>query len=196
MAGNADEHVAKEFPEAPGKIQPGAEMTRAAFAPADRAEDEGDSQFAHEGWLAKGHESYMMNDIERGHLMDFSDVTICADLPKQVIKIQAARPAFPSPAPARQIIIDRGYGQRLLCDPRFDGRPVIVPRKDGDLVPLLDQSQHPVPANCRLRTFVRLTCIGGQENLHWESRRSINQTSNNFTIHSDSGLKRWEQTLR
>lgn len=186
MAGDGDEHVAEEFAEASGEIEAGAEMRRGGFTAADRAENEGNSQFAHERRLAKGHEGYMMNDIERGSLMDFSDVTISADLPEQIIKVEAAGPVLPSPAPARQIVVNGLDGERLLGDARFDGGAVVLARENENVVPLFDQSQHPVPADRGLRTFMRLTCIGGQENLHWELRRDINQTSNNFTIHSDA----------
>ena len=126
--------------------------------------------------------------------MKFSRKTVGANLPEEVIDVQAARPALPAFAPLRQVEIDRLDAKRASRNLLFKRRTVIFAGEDGDVVSLLDESQHPVPADGGLRTFVRLTCVGRQKNLHdRESCKGAIVTSNNFTIHSDAELMNVEK---
>jgi hypothetical protein len=189
MFSEGDKKVPKEFTKSPGEAHSAAQVPRRGFASADRAQDEGNSQAAHERGLTKGNEGDVVDEIERSKPMKFSRQAIRTNLPEEVIGIQAAWPALPSCAPWREIEVRRLNAERALRDLRLECGPVVFAREDGDVVSLLDKREHPVPANSRLRTFIRLTCVGRQENFHdRESWKGAILTSNNFTIHSDVEL--------
>lgn len=132
-----------------------------------------------------------MDDVKWAYAMDFSRMKISADLPKQVIKKETTGQTLPAAAPGGKIIVDRFDAQRFVGDLRFDDFAIVFARDDGDLVPLPDESQHPVPADSGLRTFVRFTCIGRQENLHDRSRKSSArlQTTVPFTLMRSSPIE-------
>src|ERR1700739_2531786 len=154
--GEGNEQLAKPFAEASGGAHSVAQMPRRIFAAPDRSKNEGNSQSAHEGRLAKGHESDVVYEIEPSGPMKFSRKTVGANLPEEVIDVQAARPALPAFAPLRQVEIDRLDAKRASRNLLVKRRTVIFAGEDGDVVSLLDESQHPVPADGGLRTFVRL----------------------------------------
>ena len=194
MFREGDEKVAKGFAKSPGEAHSFAQVPRRGFASADRTQDEGNSQAAHERGLTERNEGDVVDEIERSTAMKFLRQAIPANLTEEVIDVQASWPALPLPAPCRQIEVHRLNAERALRDRRFEGRPVIFACEDGNVVSLIDKREHPVPADSRLRTFMRLACVGRQENFHdRESWKGAILTSNNFTIHSDVELMNPEQ---
>ena len=189
MFRKGDDKVAREFTKSPGETHSSAQVARRSFASSDRAQDERNPQPAHERGHAKGNEGDVVDEIERSKPMKFSRQAISANLPEEIIRVHAAWPSLPSFAPCREIEERRLNAERALRDLRLESRPVVFAREHGYIVPLFDKRQQPVPADSRLRTFMRLTCVGRQENFHdRESWKGAILTSNNFTIYSDVEL--------
>lgn len=189
MFREGDKKVAKPFTEATGQAHSAAQVSWRSFASAHRTEDEGNSQAAHERGHAKGNEGDVVDEIERSDPMKSSREAISANLPEKVIRVHGAGPALPSSAPCREIEVNQLDAERALRDLRLEGGAVVFAGEDGEVVSLLDKRQHPVPSDSRLRTFMRLTRVGRQENFHdreWWKGAILN--SNNFTIHSDVEL--------
>ena len=81
--------------------------------------------------------------------------------------MDAALPLLPEPGPPGEVKVDHmDIRQRFLCQRSLNGLPVIRP---GDNPHLMEPGDlfHPVPADARLRTLVRLTRIGRQQ--HFET---------------------------
>src|SRR5690348_13918045 len=91
---------------------------------------------------------------------------VCANLPQQIIEVQPPGPAFPSSAPCGQIIVHRPNSERALSNLCIDGRLIICAAQNCYVMPLLDESEHPVPTNRGLRSFIGFTGVCRQKNLH------------------------------
>jgi len=92
--------------------------------------------------------------------------SISADLPKEVVKINSSRPAFPESRPSGQIVIGNTKRRLRRSQSRFDAGTVIAACNDMNFVAEAEQSLSPIPADARLRALIRFTCICRQQELH------------------------------
>src|SRR5690242_16414612 len=111
-----------------------------------------------------------MDKFEGSGSMQLTRAPVCAGLPEEVVKIQSTRQALPSPTPRGQVIVFGLDFERLFLDMGIDGEPVVAARDYCDVMPLIDQSKHPVPANCGFRTFVGFARVSRKKDLHVRER--------------------------
>src|SRR5689334_21455981 len=105
----------------------------------------------------------MMRQVKPDRSMHTSGYPVRASLPEHVVGADADRTPFPESSPMREVVVhELEAGHRRALQPGLDRGAIVCAREHPDLV-ISGGLQGPIPSDPRLRPFVRLTGVGGQQ---------------------------------